>query len=269
MNNTKEYGRLENYLDNLIALGRYSFTSNEVKKELQVSPNAFQKQISSLSEQNKVALIRNGFYAIVPPEYRKNGAPPVSYYIDAMMHVLNRPYYIGLLNAAAWYGAAHQQPQKHIIIVKPPFIPAINKPYSRIDFVYKKQWHESDLTQQKTNAGYITVSSPELTALDLCYYPKHAGGINQVATVLEELAEELDAVKIRDLAERYNSITAIQRLGFLLELTGNGKVAIPLKEWLLEQKYHPALLDPAEKSQSKVTGNIWKIIVNTDIETDF
>ena len=271
MDASKEYGRLDKYLDNLISLGRYSFTSNEIKEKLQISHNAFQKRISNLSGQNKVALIRKGFYAIVPPEYRGNGAPPVSYYIDSMLKGLkglNRPYYIGLLNAAAWYGAARQQPQKYVIIVPPPVLPAINKPYARINFVYKKEWQESDLIQQKTNAGYIPISSPELTALDLCYYPRHAGGINQVATVLEELAEELDAVKIRELAERYNSKMAVQRLGFLLELTGNEELVIPLKEWLKKQKYHAALLEPAEKTQSKVTGNIWKIIVNTEIETD-
>src|SRR5690606_22244074 len=162
----------------------------------------------------------------------------------------------------------HQQPQKHVVIVHPPVLPAINKPYARIDFVYKKEWRESDIVRQKTNAGYIAVSSPELTALDLCYYSRHAGGIGQVATVLEELAEELDAMKIRDLAAYYSSITAVQRLGFLLELTGNEKLVVLLKEWLIKQKYHPALLEPAEKSPTKVTGNSWKIIVNTEIETD-
>jgi len=269
MDLVKEYGRLEKYLDKLIASGKYVFTPDEIKQELQISHNAFKKQLSNLSVHNKVALIRNGVYVIVPPEYRKNGAPPINYYIDEMMKHLNRPYYIGLLNAAAWYGAAHQQPQKNVIIIKPPVLPDINKPYARIDFVYKKDWQNSDIMQQKTNAGYINVSSPELTALDLCYYPKHSGGINQVATVLEELAEELDATKIRDIAKCYNSTMAVQRLGYLLEKTGNEEVAIPLKEWLVKQKYYPALLEPAEKSQSKVTGNIWKIIVNTEIETDF
>ncbi|WP_257667217.1 type IV toxin-antitoxin system AbiEi family antitoxin domain-containing protein [Parapedobacter tibetensis] len=268
MNVSREYGRLESYLDNLVALGRYSFTSNEIKEKLELTHNAFQKQVSNLSERRKVTLIRKGFYVIVPPEYRKNGAPPVTYYIDGMMKGLKRPYYVGLLNAAAWYGAAHQQPQKYVIIVHPPFLPSIDKSYARIDFVYKKEWQESDLIQQKTNAGYIAVSSPELTALDLCYYPRHAGGINQVATVLEELADELDAIKISGLAERYNSTKAVQRLGFLLEFLGNDELVAPLKEWLKNRKYYPALLDPVEKSQNKVTGNIWKIIVNTDIETD-
>ncbi len=269
MNYEKEYGRLEKYLDKLVASGRYVFTSDEIKLQLQISHNAFKKQISNLSIHNKVALIRNGFYVIVPPEHRKSGAPPISYYIDGMMKRLNRFYYVGLLNAAAWYGAAHQQPQKNVIIIQPPVLPDINKPYARIDFVYKKDWQHNDLIQQKTIAGYINVSSPELTAFDLCYYPKHAGGINQVATVLEELAEELDPIKIRDLAKRYNSTMAVQRLGYLLEETGNEEVILPLKEWLVKQKYHPALLEPAEKSQSKVTGNVWKIIVNTEIATDF
>ena len=265
----KAYGQLENYIDTALASGRYYFSINEVKEALNISQSVLHRMLSPLLGQSKIALIRNGFYAIVPPEYRKSGAPPASYYIDGMMKGLNKPYYIGLLNAAAWYGAAHQQPQKYVVITKPPVLPAINKPHSRIDFVYKKEWQETDLVKKKTNAGYIAISSPELTALDLCYYPKHAGGINQVATVMEELADELDAEKIRDVSEHYNSIMAVQRLGFLLELIGNTELAAPMKEWLKKQKHFPALLDPSEKSDSRVTGNEWKIIVNTEIETDF
>jgi predicted transcriptional regulator of viral defense system len=50
----------------------------------------------------------------------------------------------------------------------------------------------------------------------VCYFDQ-AGGFNRVATVLEELCESIDANKMLDLSKRYSPITAVQRLGFLLE----------------------------------------------------
>ena len=263
------YRQLEQCLDDIQGKGKFYFTLEEVKKQLQIEQSAVQKQLQPLLKKQKVALIRNGFYAIVPPEYRITGAPPVTYYIDGMMQVLKRTYYIGLLNAAAWYGAAHQQPQKYTVIVPPPVLPAIRKQYASIEFIYKKSWQHKDIVQQKTNAGYVMVSSPELTALDLCYYSRHAGGINQVATVLQELSEEIDANKLVEVAGRYFSRMAVQRVGYLLELLGYEDKVLPLKEWLRHQKYHAALLESGNKNhKSKITGNDWRVIVNTEIESD-
>jgi predicted transcriptional regulator of viral defense system len=263
------YRQLEQCLDDIQGRGKFYFTLEDVKKQLQIEQSAVQKQLQPLLKKQKVALIRNGFYAIVPPEYRITGAPPVTYYIDGMMQVLKRPYYIGLLNAAAWYGAAHQQPQKYAVIVPPPVLPAIRKQYASIEFIYKKSWQQKDIVQQKTNAGYVMVSSPELTALDLCYYSRHAGGINQVATVLKELSEEIDANKLVEVAGRYFSRMAVQRVGYLLELLGYEDKVLPLKEWLRHQKYHAALLESGNKNhKSKITGNDWRVIVNAEIESD-
>ena len=39
----------------------------------------------------------------------------------------------------------------------------------------------------KTPRGYINVATPEVTAMDLVTYPKHSGGLSQVATVFQEL----------------------------------------------------------------------------------
>ncbi len=263
------FKKLENYLDNIQAKGSFFFTIEEAAHALSISVAAVQRQVQTLQKKQRIALIRKGFYVIVSPEYRVTGAPPLHYYIEGMMGILKRKYYIGLLNAAAWYGAAHQQPQTYSLIIHPPVLPDINKPYSRIKFVYRNHWEPIDLRQQKTNAGYVWVSSPELTALDLCHYAKHAGGINQVATVLQELVEQIDETNIVATASRYNNITAIQRLGYLLDILGEKEKAALLKKWLLEQKHHSVLLDTENRDHSsKVTGNEWRIIVNTEIDPD-
>lgn len=269
MKHATSYGQLNKYLDDNQAKGKYFFTLDEVKNQLQIDHPSIKKQLQPLLKKKQAAIIRQEFYVIVSPEYRVTGAPPVTHYIDGLMRALEHPYYIGLLNAAAWYGAAHQQPQKYAVITHPPYLPAIQKKYARIEFVYKKLWHEGDVVQQKTNAGFVLVSTPELTALDLCYYSKHAGGINQVATVLKELSEEIDANRLVDTASRYFSLMAVQRLGYLMELSGSEEKVALLKEWIKKQKYHAALLEAGDKNhKSKITGNDWRIIVNTEIETD-
>ena len=269
MNLSNTYGQLEDYLAKLQASGRYWFTLSEAEKELNTSPKSIHKQLVPLARKKKVVMIRKEFYAIIAPELRINGAPSVTYYIDGLMKTLNRSYYISLLNAAAWYGAAHQQPQKYSIVVHRPYLPPIKKDYARVDFIYKSQWDNKDIVQQKTNAGYVNTSSSELTALDLCYYSKRAGGINHVTTVLQELAEGINPQTLEEVAGRFSSLMAVQRLGYLLEFLGHPEKVHPLKEWLNNQKHHAALLDPgAHDSSSKVTGNDWKIIVNTEIDPD-
>ena len=265
----QSYRKLEQCIDDIQGRGKFYFTLEDIKLRLNLELSAVQKQLQPLLKLKKIALIRKGFYAIVPTEYRKIGAPPVTFYIEGMMKTLKRPYYIGLLNAAARYGAAHQQPQKYAVIIPPPVLPAIKKTYASIAFLYKKNWEEKDILQQTTDAGYLNVSSPELTALDLCYYSKHAAGINHVATVLQELSEEIDDIKLVEVAKRYSSLMAVQRLGYLLEFLGFPEKVLPLKEWLKSQKYHATLLQSNNKTyKSKVTGNDWRIIVNTEIESD-
>ena len=47
-----------------------------------------------------------------------------------------------------------------------------------------------------TPRGTILVSTPEATAIDLVGYQHHAGGLDQVATILSELAEKIDPKKL-------------------------------------------------------------------------
>lgn len=48
------------------------------------------------------------------------------------------------------------------------------------------------LKERNTESGYLKVSSPVLTASDLVQFEKRSGGITRVATVLNELVEEMD-----------------------------------------------------------------------------
>jgi predicted transcriptional regulator of viral defense system len=185
------------------------------------------------------------------------------------MKFLEKDYYVGLLNAATYYGAAHQQPQSFSVITMKPSLRNIHNDNLKINFYIKKEWIKEDIVQKKVDTGYINVSSRELTALDLVYYFDQAGGLNRVATVLEELCESIDANKMLDLAKRYSPITAVQRLGFLLEEVLNMRdLSDPIKEHLKTVNYFPVLLRPQKEKPEMITGNDWKVVQNLEIETD-
>ena len=263
------YAYLENFINELRSNGRYAFSLQEVRNQFDQSYQAIKKALQRLKKKKEIALIRNEFYVVITPEYRSKGILPPSLFISELMKFLERDYYIGLLNAASYYGAAHQQPQSFSVITMKPSLRKINNDNLKINFYIKKDWSKEDIIQKKNDTGYINVSSPELTALDLvCYFDK-AGGLNRVATVLEELCESIDATKLLEISIRYSPITAIQRLGFLLEeILDRRDLSDPIKEYLKTINFFPVLLRPQKEKMEMITGNDWKVVQNIEIETD-
>lgn len=269
MSTATSYNYIENYLDQQQSRGIYSFTTDELNDKFKASPSAIIKALQRLKLKGKIAQIRKEFYVIVTPEYSHRGIMPVWNYVDALMKYLKRDYYVGLLNAAAMHGAAHQQPQEFFVIMeKPPLRDIINKKVV-IHFSVKKEWDKAEIIEKKTETGYVKVSSPELTALDLVFFQDSIGGLSRLATLLDELAEVIDAAKLANAAKRYGQITTIQRLGFMLEKVLNYREkSDPLFDWLTEQKYFPVLLQPGKKAKNTKTNNRWKIIKNASPKSD-
>lgn len=264
-----QYGYLEDFINELRSNGRYAFSLLEVRSQFEQSDEAIKKALQRLKKKKEIALIRNEFYVIITPEYRSKGILPPSLFIADLMKFLEKDYYVGLLNAAAYYGAAHQQPQSFSVITMKPNLRNIDNDNLKINFYIKKEWAKSDIVQKKVDTGYINVSSPELTALDLVYYFDQVGGLNRVATVLEELCESIDANKMLDLAKGYSPITTVQRLGFLLEEILNMRdLSDPIKYYLKTVNYFPVLLRPQKEKPEMITGNDWKVVQNIEIETD-
>jgi predicted transcriptional regulator of viral defense system len=263
------YGYLEDFINELRSNGRYAFSLPEVRSKFEQSDEAVKKALQRLKKKREIALIRNEFYVIITPEYRSKGTLPPSLFVSELMKFLEKDYYVGLLNASSYYGAAHQQPQSFSVITMKPSLRNIDNDNLKINFYIKKEWEKSDIVQKKVDTGYINVSSPELTALDLVNYFEQAGGLNRVATVLEELSESIDADKMLDLVKRYSPITAVQRLGFLLEEILNMRnLSDPIKDYLKTVNYFPILLRPQKEKPEMITGNDWKVVQNLEIETD-
>jgi len=264
-----QYGYLEDFIVDLRSAGRYAFSLGEVRNKFEQSDEAIKKALQRLKAKGEIALVRNEFYVIVTPEYRSKGILPPSLFISDLMKFLNREYYVALLNAAAYHGAAHQHPHSFSVITVKPSLRDIAKDNLRINFLVKKDWSENDTIKMKIDTGHINISSPELTALDLVYYYDQSGGMNRVASVLEELSKSITSVKLLETASRYSPVTAVQRLGFLFEeILGLSDFSEPLKGYLSTVKHFPVLLRPQKDRVDMITGNEWKVVQNIEIEVD-
>jgi len=259
------YNYLDKYLIEVRAQGRYSFTTEELKKQFNLSPNALNQILYRLKRKKEIALIRQGFYVIIPPEYSKHGIIPPYLYIDDLMKSLDKSYYVGLLSAAALHGAAHQQPTGYTVITQSPAPRSIDK--LNIIFFSKQDFLQNGIIQKKTPAGYINVSSPELTALDFFDYI-HKFGINRITTVLQELSEEMKPAPLLKIAKQYSNTAAIQRLGYILdEVVSAEKLSDAMWKALSERVCFPVPLSPKKEKKGE-TDNKWKVIKNMEIESD-
>ena len=259
------YNYLDKYLTEVRSQGRYAFTVEELKSQLNRSNTALRQNLFRLKSKKEIAIIRQGFYVIIPPEYSKQGIIPPYLYIDDLMKWLKKPYYIGLLSAAALHGAAHQQPTGYTVITQSPAPRNID--VLNIVFFSKQEFLQEGIIQKKTPAGYINVSSPELTALDFFDY-NHKFGINRITTILQELSEEMKPTPLAKIARQYPNTAAIQRLGYILDTVISAKKMSDILWRILNERTFFHLPLSPQKEKKGETDSKWKIIKNMEIESD-
>lgn len=266
-NSPKQYNYLEYFIKKVRSTGRYAFNLSEIKEKFELSDKALNQALYRLKVKNEIAQIRRGFYVIITPEYSKLGMLPALLFIDDLMSALNKKYYVGLFSAAALYGASHQQPMEFFVITENPAPRSVKNQKLKLNFLVKGKWADDDIQKKKTDAGYINVSSPSLTALDLLYYTNHVG-INQTVTILKELMNDIKPTELVKTAKRYPQITAIQKLGYLLERElNNPKLAEALFKVLFNKNFFQVLL-VGHKNKQGTMDEKWKVIINTKIESD-
>jgi predicted transcriptional regulator of viral defense system len=266
--NNKSAKTLAAFVDDLQANGRYTFARDEAINALNASGPALKRAVMRLVDKKRLSVPRRGFYVIVPTEYREVGAPPPSWFIADLMAHLGRPYYVGLLSAGSIYGAAHQQPQEFQVLTDIPQRP-MRAGRARIRFVVKKNLEITAVNERKTETGMMRVSTPEATAIDLIRYAHAAGGLNNVATVLAELAETIDSEKLVNAASADGEISVAQRLGHLLDFVGAGERAKALEDWITQVKPRNTPLKAGSPIKGRPVDRRFRVVVNYDIEVDF
>ena len=254
------------YIRDLAASGRYSFTSLEAKAVLGVSADAAKVSLHRLIREGEIASPARGFYVIVPPEYRSLGCLPADQFIPALTERAGQPYYAGLLTAAQYHGAAHHRPQEFQVMLAKARRP-IHCGQVRVGFFVRKRLQEIPLQNFNTPRGTIQVSAPEATALDLVGYQTQVGGLDQVVTILSELAERIDPLKLA-IAALTAPMPWAQRLGHLLEHAGAAEKTADLKTLVKKSARETVALLPGALADKARRDADWKLIVNADVEAE-
>jgi predicted transcriptional regulator of viral defense system len=272
VNESGQHQRAEDWVNHQLAKGRFAFSLKQFRTEhTGQSDTAIKSALKRLVDKGRILSIHKGYYLIIPPQYSSKGILPPSLFLDAFMKELGRPYYLALLNAAAYHGASHQQPQEFFVVTGFPVMRPMIKKGLKLQYISKQEVPASLLEVRKTEAGYLSISNPALTATDLIQYSKRVGGMNRVATVLAELAEKIRPEAFDEALLQYAPVTVLQRLGYLLELVvGNQPLADALHR-ALQKNHAPWFRTPLNVS-APVKGfpadDRWKVIVNTEIEID-
>ncbi len=257
---------ISSYIDSLAARGRYHFTTAEAVAALGSSPVAARAAIRRLREKARLAMPFRGFHLIVPPEYRSLGCLPADQFVPQLMEHLGLAYYAGLLSAASLHGAAHQAPMVFQAIVADSR-PNIRCGRVRVAFVARGNVSEVPTVEKNTLRGVLRVSTPEATAFDLVGYPGHAGGLSNVATILSELAEDMDAAKLLAETER-SPLPWTQRLGYLLERVEAASLAAPLLELVAARAKEYVPLRTRKPVARASRDARWRLLVNEAVEAD-
>lgn len=262
------------YLEKLRASGKRYFTTEKLIKDLGISDVAARSGLYRLKKDTKLISPISGLYVIVPPEYKPYGSIPAEKLVPIIMKHLQAEYYVALLSAANYFGAAHQKSARFQVISNKRIKHSLEFGQVAIELIYKDSLTNLPTQDFIVSTGYLKVATPELIAIDLFKYAKRAAGINHIATVLSELIESMDENKLIKLGESTNEICQIQRLGYVIEKIDvidedkKQNIVNKLAEYLQNSDRPFVSLVPSISRKGYPKCKKWKIIENTDFESD-
>jgi predicted transcriptional regulator of viral defense system len=137
----------------------------------------------------------------------------------------------------------------------------------RVQFVARNNVEKIPTSDFKTPRGYLKISTPAATAFDLAGYPHHAAGLDNVATILAELAECIDGKDLVVVAA-LSPIAWAQRLGYLLDLVGAEEKTGKLADYIAREKPAPTPLFPSRPFRGIGQLQRWRLLVNVKVEAE-
>ena len=182
------------------------------------------------------------------------------------MEYRNLRYYVGLLSAAQYHGAAHHRPQEFQVVMernRPPIVCGAVK----VAFVARRNFAAVPVERFNNPRGTVAVSTVEATAVDLVGYMQRAGGLDRVAGVLSETGEDMDPECLVEAAKSASVLWA-QRLGYLLEHVGAGASAVLLKRHVQQCAHNYTQLLPGADAAGAPRSKDWRLLVNASVEAD-
>lgn len=269
-----EHKSISDWVEQRKLRGYYSFNFEEVREEYGYRDDSYiSTALTRLVRGKKIINPTKGFYVIVPTEYGLTGLVPATFYIGKMMDFLGRSYYVGLLSAAAFYGAAHQRPQSFFVMNNGVSLRDSVRAGIKYSFIRKKDIPDKYIESRKGKLSEIRVSTPELTAIDMIEYQNKVGGLNRVCSVLNELCDSIKFDSVDDNFFRIYGLPVFQRLGYILEQVLEetelaDELYTRMEKLGLTSTFRRVPFKVGKPSGNCEINSQWKIIINQEIEID-
>lgn len=222
--------------------GRYGFSLAEVETVTGLSRLAAAAQLRRMLPAVQKIGRKIPYYLVVPPEHASRGAPPVTWWLDGYMAFLKRPYYVGLLSAAALQGSAHQAVQETQVLTDIS-VPTLNIGRLRVRFFMKKACAQTPVFQLRGMPARLQVSTAESTVLDLIHYAHRFGGIKRAKEVIAELLPALSTRGLKTALGQEIETATIQRLGWMFDQLNAPALAAIVVRHLQASRLQPVFLE--------------------------
>ncbi len=258
----RRIGAAEAFCDSRLALGRVTLSLSDLTKESGLSAIAAKRQLSRL--RGKVVRIspRQPFFLIVGPEHRSMGAPPANWWLQDFFDWLGRPYYLALQSAASSFGSNPQALQVTQVMTDRP-CRAIKVGRIQVKFFVKRGIERTPTQQPAGAVAPLCVSTPEATAFDLIRYATSIGGIERAAETIRPLLPVLRARELKRVLDAENEPAVAQRLGFVVEASGDKSLAKVVRDWLPD-KLTPVTLSPTKGKRNTIPlVERWQVLNNS------
>jgi len=227
----RQIGAAEAFIEERLALGRVTFSLDEIIEKSGLSVIAAKNQLRRLSGKVMRVSPRQRFFLIIGPEHRTMGAPPPIWWLQEYFDWLGRPYYLALQSAAGEFGSNPQALQVAQVMTDRPFR-ALEVGRVQVRFFVKSNIKQTPIQQLPQSPAPLFISTPEATVFDLVQYATRIGGIERAAETIAPLLPKLRVRELKRVLNIENAPTIAQRLGFVLEAMGAERMADAVYDWL-------------------------------------
>ena len=247
--------------------GAVHFTLPQLLEATGLTTKAARNQLARLGYRVVRASPRKDFFLIVSPEQRPMGGPPVLWWIDAYFKAEGRSYYVGLLSAAAEYGAAHQAVQEVQVVTNRPARP-LRIGRMRVGFLVKRNVAETPVAQPAQAHAPVRLSTPEATALDLLRYAHRIGGVGRAAEAIRALLPRFRVSSLRQALQAESETSNIQRFGYVLERLQRPDLCqiveerLPARRSLVFLEQHK----PLPEGSVEISSRRWAVVINGNLK---
>jgi predicted transcriptional regulator of viral defense system len=240
--------------------GREVIHTSDVIEILGSEPSA-RKVIRNLVRKGWLSRLVGGRYMFLPPEHGPENIGEQN--VLALASAITEPCYVGWWAAASFHGFTTQKPSLLYVAVLRQ-APARSIEGTEIRFVKVAARKFFGFESYPVYGRHASLSTPVKTLIDCIDRPDLCGGPSELARIVHSAMGEVEPADVIAAALKVKSVSLLQRLGFLTDLTGR-----PLSE---EQRRHARDLIPTSSRSrfgrpSSAEGDIgyvsdWGLFVN-------